>query len=228
MKIRFSMTAPLALVMAFTIAACGGSVAIPSIGIPGVGGPTLAPGQTPGAPASAGTSCAAYPKLDLTASPQPTIPVDADLLAEYPQQVAGNPITEAKANPFLGLMCYSAGQAAVDQMGTSTSVLGINIATMSFGSFNATIENNEITVNAIRTPGQDANVLIGQFGLLGGFLGLSVANTGLSDATVGGKNVKVVTDTDGSKSYFYAHGDTLWTFDNATDAEATAILSALP
>jgi hypothetical protein len=224
-KVRFSTTALLALVMAFTIAACGGSsVVIPSIPVGGVGGPTLAPGQT----AAAGTSCASYPTLNLAASAQPTIPVDSTLLSSYPQQVGDQPITEAEANPFLGLMCYSLGQAAVDQMGQSTSVLGINLATMSFGSFQATIADNTIKVSAIRTPGQDATKLIAQFGLLGSFVGLSVTTTGLADANVGGKNVKVVTDTDGSKSYFYAHGDTLWTFENASDAEATAILSALP
>ena len=226
MKSRFSLLAPAALAV-LLVAACSGSPSIPSIGIPGLpgAGSTPAPGQT----AVAGHACDGYPTFNVAASPQPTMPVDSALLETFPEQVAGQPVSDKEAAPFLGLMCYLAGEVAVDQMGQSTSVLGINIATMSFGSFSATVGDNSIKVSAIRTPGQDAGALIGNTGLFGGFLGLSLpGTTGLSDANVGGKNVKVVTDTDGTKSYYYAHADTLWTFENASDAEAQAILSALP
>ena len=129
MRIRLSVMTPLALVMAFTIAACSGT-AIPSISIPGGPGQTPAPGQS----IALGHACDGYPTFSITASPQPTMPVDSALLSTFPQTVAGQPIQDAEASPFLGLMCYLAGETAVDQMGQSTSVLGINIATMSFGS----------------------------------------------------------------------------------------------
>ena len=237
MKIRVGLAAPVAIVMALAVAAC--SSGTPTIAIPGLGGATLAPRQT----VAAGTSCAGYPSIWSIASPQPTIPVDAvdaALLGTFPLQVAGQPISDPQANLFLGLMCYTVGQGGVDQMGQETSVLGVNIANMSFGGFVATINDNSVGVIAIRTPGQDAGQLLRSFGLLAGILGiagvnrLSGSSTDWVDANVGGKNVRVVTDAEypessvPSKSWFYAHGDTLWMFVNVTDAEATAILIALP
>jgi hypothetical protein len=203
-KTRLSGPAAFACAVALVAGACGSTAAIPSVGIPGVGGPTLAPGQT----AVAGHVCDGYPLLNAQATVQPTIPVDSALLAEF--------------------ICYSLGESGAAQYSQQSSVFGISLANLSLGSFEATINGNTVKVTAIRTPGQDAGQLVNNFGLFGTFLGVSVNGAGAADASVGGKNVKVVTDSDGTKSYFYAHGDTLWTFDNATDAEAQSILAALP
>ena len=218
MKIRFGLTAPLALATALTIAACTGGLAIPA-----------APGGTGGqAGGGHGNECAAYPTLNVAASAQPSMPSDTSLLSEFPQQVAGQPISNASAVPFLAFLCSFSGQVALDQMRQSSSILGVDITNMSFGDFEATINGNTIKVTALRTPNQDASRLINNFGLFGAFAGISVAGSGLSDANVGGKNVKVSTNSDSTKSYLYAHGDTLFVIDSATDAEAAAILQALP
>ena len=224
--IRSRVGLPLAVIMALTLAACGSNVTIPTFGVPGAGGgPTLAPGQT----AAAGNQCAPYPTANLLASPQPEMPVDSALLAELPTQVAGQATTEIQAVPFLAFMCMFVGEAAVDQMGTTTSVLGLNISTMSFGSFTATVNGDSVNVTALRTPGQDAGHIMSNFGLFGAFAGISASAAGLSNASLGGKNVQVSTDsTTSDKSYFYAHGDTLFIIDGSNDADAGPVLQALP
>ena len=228
MKIRSSLTAPLVLSLALVVAACSSapSIVIPSFGIPGGGGgATLAPGQT----AVAGTACAAYPTFDLTASPQPSFPVDQTLLSKYPATIAGQPISDAQAIPFLAYLCEFLGETFVDQFGQSAAILGVDFTTASYGSFTATVGENSVDVNAIRFPGQDASAFLGKLGALGSLAGLNIPSTGLSGANVGGKNVQVTAaDTDGTRDYYYPSGDTLFSMTGETDATAGPVLQALP
>jgi hypothetical protein len=156
------------------------------------------------------------------------MPVDSSLLSEFPTQVAGAPVTDVSAIPLLAFLCSFAGQASVDQERQTTSILGVDITSMSVGNFTATINSNDVKVTALRTPNKDASQLISNFGIFGAFAGVSIAGTGVTDGNLGGKNVKVATSSTGTKSYFYAHGDTLFILDSTSDAEATAILQALP
>ena len=187
----------------------------------GNGGPTAGP---------AGSECDGVPTFNVLASPQPSFATDATLLAEFPKQVAGQPIDNVQAVPMLTFVCfYLGGQATVDQFRTSLSRLGWNISDMSYGSFDTTVQDETVSVTAIRFPGQDAGSLIANFGLFGAFAGINIAGDGLTDANVGGKTVKTTqADSDGTKSYFYTHGDTLFLIQDATDDQATAILQALP
>lgn len=50
----------------------------------------------------------------------------------------------------------------------------------------------------------------------------------MSTATIGGKNVSVLTDEDGGVGYAYASGDTLFIVSSVTDSQAAKIFAAFP
>lgn len=210
------------LVIAVSVAgACAGGPALPTAG------GTPAPGSAGGSGVGSGTECANYPAFRPTASVQPSLPVDPSLLSQFPQQVAGQPITGASAVPFLPFVCTFAGQAAFDQVRGRSSVLGVDLSNMSFGEFKANVDGSIVTVSALRTPGQDASKLVSNVGLFAGFAGITVSSA-FTAANLGGKNIMVTTDGSGNRTSFYAHGDTLFILDKATDTQAAAILQALP
>jgi hypothetical protein len=135
---------------------------------------------------------------------------------------------QAEAVPFIAVLCIVSGQTTVDQIRQSTTILGFDVASMSFGNFTAMVDGEGVKVHALRTPGKDASAIIQSFGLFAAFAGISPAGTSLTSANIGGKNVTVAMDSGGRNTYFYVSGDTLIVVDNATDPQATAVLQALP
>lgn len=220
------------LIAVLALAACSSSATPTATSGPGGGGnPTTGIGNpTPGGGGGGGTSagCAGRPTFSL-ATDAPTFAPDAALLAKYPQQIDGQPITNAQSGFFIDLVCLGGG-AGVDQMGQAFAAIGYDLSTLSLGSFDATVDGSGVSVSAIRTPGKDAILIIqnaSTFALaLGGTNPLSGT---MSQASIGGKTVNVVTNTDGSKDYYYASGDVLFgVTDTITDSQATKIFSALP
>jgi hypothetical protein len=189
---------------------------------PNPGGPTAGP---------PGKECQSIPTFNPLASPQPSFPNDATLQAEFPEKIAGQAIQNAQTVPMLAFVCYLAGQDSVDQLRQAFTVLGWDIAGLSVGSFDAPVDQGQDTVNvsAVRAPGQDASKLIANFGIFADIAGISISDSDLSSMTVSGKNVQATgADSDGTRSYFYPHGDTLFVLQDATDEQAAAILQALP
>jgi hypothetical protein len=223
MTVRLGLISTLAACAALSLAGCGSNTPGTSTGVGGV--PTAAATSGTGGHA---IDCSAYPTFSVAASSQPSFPSDAALLAKFPAQVAGQPTSDLQAVPFFGLLCLVGGQAAVDKLAQSGSALGIDFSTVSFGSFDAQVDGSSATVNAIRTPGQDAGKLIANFGLFGAFAGLNLNGTGLSSGNVGGKNVQLTAaDAGGTRTYIYVSGDTLFIIDGEPETTAAAILQAL-
>jgi hypothetical protein len=204
------------------VAACNGA-GLGLNGSPVAGG---AGGPTAGPP---GKECETIPTFNPMASPQPTFANDPTLQAEFPQKVNGQAVVNAQTVSMVAFVCYLAGQDSVDQLRDAFTVLGWNVATMSVGSFDTTIDADDVTINAVRAPGQDATKMISNFGLFADIAGISVSGSGLTPSTVSGKSVQVTeADSDGTRSYFYVHGDTLFVIQDASDAQAQGILQALP
>jgi hypothetical protein len=236
--------AVLAAVALLVISACSSSPAATEG--PGAtqppGGATQAPGGATQAPAtqapatqapasqpagSLGDLCAGMPTFRIS-NPEPSFPSDPTLEAHFPASIDGSDASNVTSESWLGLVCMFGGGAglvaAEGQLGS-----GIDWTTVTFGSADYTVDGDDITLTAFRTPGADANTIVQsltQLALLSGGGGI---NGSVSNSNIGGKNVFVFTDsTDGSKSYAYASGDTLIYTDTLTDDEAQKVFSALP
>ncbi len=174
-----------------------------------------------------GDDCTAIPSFDPSASfPPPDLPVDAVLLGEYPTSVAGQPITDAVAIPWISALCESEGQDGVDSLRDEGSILGFDLTTASIGSFDVTVGGDTVSVTAIRTPGQDVGTLLTN-DLVGAMIGVP-ASSELTTGTVGGKTVSISVGDGDDSTYYYETGDTLFDIDTAPVADAAAILEALP
>jgi hypothetical protein len=215
-RVRGVALAPITLVL---LAACTGS-GINLGGSPNAGGPTAGP---------PGRECQSIPTFNPMASPQPSFPNDPTLQAQFPTKISGQAVENAQTVSMLAFVCYLAGQDSVDELRQAFSSLGWNIASLSVGSFDAPFDDGAVTVSAVRAPGQDAAKLISNFAMFADIAGISVSDSDLSQTTVSGKSVQHTgPDADGTRSYFYVHGDTLFVIQDATDAQAAEILGALP
>jgi len=201
------------------LAGCSGT-GINLGGSPKPGGPTAGP---------AGRECESIATFNPVASPQPRFQSDATLQAEFPAKISGQAVQNAQTVPMLAFVCYLAGQDSVDELRQAFTLLGWNVAALSVGSFDAPLGDDTVTVSAVRAPDQDASKLISNFGIFADIAGISVSDTDLSTTTVSGQSVQATSaDADGTRSYFYVHGDTLFVLQDATDTQAAAILQALP
>ncbi len=224
--IRRSLTLlALALLASLAIAGCGGN----SPAATGPGGGTPVPGQPTAAPVgAAGHECDNIPKIDVTASATPVIPVDDVLLAKYPASVGGQPITNPSAVPLLAFICEFEGQSGISTIATESTVLGVDFSHASEGSFTATVNGNSVDVTAIRFPGQDAGQLVSKFSQFGALFGASAVGA-ITQTNIGGKNVSVSTDSGSTNStYLYVSGDTLFIITDVAVADVTPVLQALP
>ena len=194
---------------------------------PGGATPT-APSATQPATGATGHECDAVPTFSLTDPNPGNPPQDTALIAHFPTEVDGQPVTDAQGQAWIYSLCAFGGQAAVDRL-TAGDQSGFNIASMSFGEATANVDGEDVTLTAFRTAGGDANSLIQSLALLAAQAGNGIDITGsFTTANVGGKNLYVATDTDGNKSYAYVSGDTLISFDSVTDSQAAKIAAALP
>jgi hypothetical protein len=216
-------------VLAVAIVGCGGATPAGSNN-PGV---TLAPGATATVPpastpaptggtAVTGHECDAVPTISVS-NPNPSFAADTALLGHFPTTVDGQPVTDVQAVPWIDFLCLG-GQAAFSQ------ALAANpgLATMSYGSFTANVDGEDVDVSAFRQPGGDGNALAQTIANLAAAAGNPVDLGQVTTTTVGGKNVYTWTDTDGNKGYGYVSGDTLIIVDSVTDSQAAKIISALP
>jgi hypothetical protein len=197
----------LVLMLAATIAACGGSPSTsPSAGV--------ATQQASPSPTDASsTSADALPSLDLPSD-------DAELEALIPDQVGGQPMTKAsmKGDSFLD-DAPDGGDAA------RTFFEGINVnpadVSVAFGFSPA-----GIVVQIFRAPGADAAALVEGFKEATD----EDRDTPLewSDANVGGKDVETAADADSEQTFFlYGVGD-LMVVVGGDEGSAAEVLSGMP
>lgn len=194
---------------------------------PNPGGPTIAPPTQAGVP-PAGGSCAEVPTF--APGQAPSFAPDVDLAARFPQQVDGVPVTGLNSLRMVDYLCtLGGGQVAVDYFASNVPQ-GLNFATLSHAYADAIVEGEEVDLTAYRAPGLDPNLMIQSFSQLIRALGggdTEVVNT--ATATIGGKNVFVLTDENGGVGYLYPLGDVLFVVsDVVTDSQAAKIFTAFP
>ncbi|HYI23665.1 MAG TPA: hypothetical protein VEX62_13630, partial [Candidatus Limnocylindrales bacterium] len=102
--------------------------------------------------------------------------------------------------------------------------LGINPATVGFGSATATVDDEDVSVQAVRFPGANAGAA------LDALVRIDEPDDPptLTTQTIGGKNVTVATDSDGDVEYYYVTGEWAWFLPSATPEQAEVIFAALP
>jgi hypothetical protein len=192
-------------------------------------GPTLAPGATatPAGGATTGHECDGVPTFSPSNPAEPSFPADPEVEAHFPATIDGQPVTEVKSQQWRYFLCYLGGQASFNQ--SAGQAAGLNLASSSLATAEATVDGESVDLNAWRTPGQDANSFIQYLQVLANQAGSDITVANVQQTNVAGKNVFTWTDTDdGTKSFAYPSGDTLVYFDSVTDSQATKILSALP
>jgi hypothetical protein len=220
--------ATLAVVVA-GLAACAGSPGAtqsPRNTAPS-GVPTLAP------PEPVSDKCTGIPTLDPgNLDSIPKFSPDPALAPTFPN-IGGGPSPAITFVRWLDSVCVFGGEAVVQQyvvrlpnVDFETLMVGYSLDTLDTPNFDS------IMLLAARTPGHDANELMGLFVQLM----LAVAGTEpdeitvtQSTANIGGKNVTVWTNTaTGKVTYAYVAGDTIYGLSDETEELAATVFEALP
>lgn len=158
----------------------------------------------------------------------PSFGLDVELAPRFPQEIDGVPVTDLTTVRWIDYLCtLGGGQAAVD-LYVANMPPSLNSTTFTHGYADAVVEGDEVDLAAYRTPGQDANVMIQSFAQLAHALFGTDLQVTVSTATIGGKNVSVLTDENGGVGYAYASGDTLFIVSSVTDSQAAKIFAAFP
>jgi hypothetical protein len=208
----------LGIVLVSALAGCGSSV---------VDQPSLVPSASP----RANDPCAAIPTID-PANPPDTLGLTGDptLEAEFPAEIDDETVTDVASARWIEALCDMGGTASVDAAALNLPS-DLDQSAMSVGSAAATVDGKAVTIVAFRLPGHRGDELLGAFGDLSAaiFPDAPKFNTALTATTAGGKSVSRWTNAaDGSVSYLYVSGDTLWTVDSIDQSQADKIFAALP
>lgn len=244
---RRSLSIPAtALSAALLLAACGGSSATTA---PTAGGvtPTSAAATTAALPTSATVPSAAPATVAAaTVAPtdaQPTTPgatpgpvsvpsfaSDNGLVAKFPTSVDGQPVTNVQTAIFADVLRQSGGtDTDVQKLTQTLSAIGIDFTTMSFGSAQATVDGEPVSITALRTPNTDANKIIQNYPIMVTAFGSppEVMPT-MSQSTISGKNVTLAVSSEGDTTVLYVSGDTLFILQSMTDSQTAKVIAALP
>lgn len=155
---------------------------------------------------------------------------DPELEAQFPDEVDGQPVENVNSFRWLEYLCRFGEAGAADIAAGAAAAAGVNLLALTYGSGRATIAEQEIGIDAFRTPGVGANLLITQFPQMVLVFGGTTAEQGgsMAQATIGGKDAFVWTQPDNDVTYLYVHGDVMFGMTYVTEAEAATILAALP
>lgn len=202
------------LAIGVMLAACGSASPTASTTgattAPGTPGPTTAPtapGSTDGATFST-----------------PSFVPDTTLEAAFPDQIDGQPLTRLSSMYFLSaLQSGSTPQEDIDGFIAAMQSIGVNPASVSFGSAYATVGGADVYISALRVPGGSAAAVVDQITRLSGEDPPPTVTAG----TLGGKQVSIVTDSAGGVDYYYFNGEYAWTL-YGDEAQAAVVLAALP
>jgi len=208
----------LALVIALVVGGCGS----PSEPSPTAAGPA-------GPPATG--VCAAIPTIDPN-NPPASLPLTRDLTLEskFPTQLDGQPVTGLASGRWIETLCMTGGEASVDAASQALPA-GVSLSQVSVASANADVDGNSVTIVAFRVPGGSGSQLLAEVGALSAAIASGEPKFSSTPTTVtaGGKSVSVFTNpADGSNTYLYAGGDTLWLVDSLDQSQADKIFAALP
>ena len=227
----------LLMVAALAAGACGGtstptvppvtvpSIAIPSIAIPSIAIPSFA------IPSIALPSFALPSGLGGSfAIPSFITNADPALAAQFPQTIGGQPVTNVVTYSyaqFLALLA-SGDPTSAQSIASILTSAGIDPTTLTLGTAEATVNQDDLNISAVHTPGVDATKVLGIFPQLQQAANPEASPPTVEQANLGGKSVAKVTDSTGDITYAYPKNDVLWTFSASDDTEAATVLQALP
>jgi hypothetical protein len=164
----------------------------------------------------------------------PSFAPDTDLAAKFPQTVDGQPVTDVQTLFYVDLLrLQQTPDSQIEAVRQAFAPFGINLDTVSDGSARATVDGENVRLNALRAAGADASNVIAHFSEIGAALNTALGQPVPSSAptqtqaNVGGKNVTLSTDADGTVTYLYPSGDTIWIISDVTDSQAAKIMAAL-
>jgi hypothetical protein len=189
------------------------------------------------APTGAASTTATQPATSLAPQPVPpgsfalpsfSIPSfapDTTLEAAFPTAIDGQPVSEVESASFLAvLQAFGTEQTKIDAFVASMQAIGVDPAGVSFGSGSVTLDDETVTINALRTPGGSAASAIQALIALDP---PEVPPT-ITTETLGGKQVTVATLDDGEEEFYYASGELAWFLVSVDRAQAEVIFAALP
>lgn len=155
---------------------------------------------------------------------------DPELEALFPDEIDGQPVKDVNSFRWLDYLCRYGTRGAADVAATAAVTAGIPLSSLTYATGEATIAEQNIGIDAFRTPGVDANLLITQFQQFVLVLGGTAAEQGgsMAQATIGGKNAFVWTQPDKDATYLYVRGDVMFGMTNVTETQAAAVFGALP
>lgn len=192
------------------------SVAVPSIVVPSIVLPSIVPGES-----------FTLPSFDIPSFSIPSFntSADPDLAAKFPKTIDGQPVTNVQTFRFMEILAaFQTPQAQIDQFVAFANQAGIDPNSITFGTAQCTVAGSTESIQAIRSPGGDANRFIQSLAAIAQATGSPIT---LTPATVGGKNVQVA-DPGDSADYYYPNGDTAWFLSGVDETTAATILAALP
>lgn len=216
------------LIALVACSAAPGATLPPGVTQPPGGVPTQAPGPTQAPPVvNVGNLCAGLPTYSPDA-PIPSFAHDDTLNARFPTQVDGQPVTDIQSSFWVQTTCFYGGSAedlarfaAIWPAGTAPQI--------SSGSAQIELDDDTVYIQAFRFPGADPNPIFSHLPEFTAALGgdpEDAANSTVTTTNLGGKNVYVVTQSDGDVSYHYVSGDTVWTVD-AEETTAAKVFAAI-
>jgi hypothetical protein len=197
------------------------SVALPSISLPSISLPSIGAGESFALPSFE------IPSFEIPSFSIPSFntSADPDLAARFPKTVDGQPVTNVQTFRFMEILtAIQTDQAQIDQFTAVLTQAGIDPNTITFGTAQCTVGGSTKNIQAIRSPGGDANRFLQSLAAIAQATGSPIA---LSPANIGGKNVQVAT-SGSSADYYYPNGDIAWFLSGVDAATAATILAALP
>jgi len=193
------------------LAACGGTTPVTT-------SPTTGAAPTTGAPPTDGGP---LPSFSFAI---PSFVPDPALQGAFPTEIDGQPLTNVQAVSFLSVMQSSQDQAGIDAFVAAMQALGLDPASVGYGSGTVEVDGEEVALQAVRTPNTDPRPAIDAL------IALDAPDPAptVSSGTVGGKPVTISTFEDGDVDYYYISGDIAWLLSGTTEDQAATILGALP
>lgn len=208
---------------ALVVAACsgGGAATIPPVNVP------------------SSLPSFAIPSLSIPSISIPTLPAgsgeagshaDPALESRYPQQIGTmqrSSVDSYKLGDLVQLIAAD-DQTRASAFLTAVTGAGLDPNSITFGSAYYTGDDGSTSVDTVHTPGADASKFAGLWPQLAILDNPDDPAPTVANQTVGGKNVVVMTESDGTTTYIYPQGEVVWSFTSSDPEEAATILPALP
>ena len=189
---------------------------------------TPAASVPPTVPASG--PCAGIAVVD-PGNPPPSFALTSDpaLEAQFPLAIDGQPLTDLTSARAVESLCLLGGQDSVTAFAAQLPA-GMDAGEISVASASVEVDSLPVTITAFRVPDGLGAALLPALGPMTQAIGGTPRfDRDVQQVTVAGRPAwSWVNPTDGSHSYLYAVGDTLFVLDDATELQAGEILAALP